>query len=178
MLVFGHVHNANVDIGLYEGHCFHTKYLDVLANHWECVGCQQRFTHHDNYNRHLTERRCNGGQSKLVCNGRKFKHIMNSSEIVFYKENTQFSWKACKWIEHQSEEIGRHIHHTLCGHGGERAIKINKKEILVDGYDPQTSTVYQFYECKWHGCPYIAGLQRHCLESNSDKYHETINLDN
>ena len=28
-----------------------------------------------------------------------------------------------------------------------------KVEINVDGYDPQSSTVYQFYGCKWHGCP-------------------------
>ena len=106
----------NVDIGLYKGHCFYIKDLDVLTNHWECVGCQQRFTHHNSYERHITERRCTGGQPKLVSDGGKFKHIMNSSEKVFYGGNTQFSLKACKWIEHHSERIGRHIHHALCGH--------------------------------------------------------------
>ena len=81
--------------------------------------------------------------TKLVCDGGKFKHIMNSSEKVFCGGNTQFSWKACKWIEHQSEHIGRHIYHPLCSHGGKRAIKIDKREILVDGYDLETSTIYQ-----------------------------------
>ena len=45
--------------------------------YWSC---------HDNYERHITKCRCTGGQPKLVCDGRKFKHIMNSSEKVFYGE--------------------------------------------------------------------------------------------
>ena len=66
----------NVDIGLYEWHCFYIKDLDVLANHWEC---QQRFTHHDNYDRHIAKNRCMGSQPKLFCLGEKFKKIMNAS---------------------------------------------------------------------------------------------------
>ena len=38
-LVFGQVQHRrslpNVDIGLFEGHCFYIKNLDSLANHWE-----------------------------------------------------------------------------------------------------------------------------------------------
>ena len=131
-LVFGHVHHRssllNVDIALHEGHCFYIKNLDVLANHLECAGCQQRFTCHDNYERHVTEKRCTCGQPKLVCNSGKFKHKMNSSEKAFYRGNTHFSWKSCMWIECQSEWIGRHIHHALCGHGGERRVVIDKKK--------------------------------------------------
>ena len=56
----------------------------------------------------------------------------------------QFSWKGCRWIEHLSELRGPHIHYVLCGLGEERAITTGKKEILVDGYDPKTSTIYQF----------------------------------
>ena len=66
-------------------------------------------------------------------------------------------WKACKWIERQSELSGRHIHHALCGHGGERCMVIVRKEVLIDGYNPKTSAVYQFYGCKWHRCPCLAG---------------------
>ena len=96
---------------------------------------------------------------------------MNSSEKVFYGGNTQFSWKACKWIEYQSELIERHIHHALCGHGGERCVIIDKKEILVDGYDTETSTVYQFYRCKWHGCS--------CLRfDSSSEYNNTLRIEN
>ena len=78
---------------------------------------------------------------------------MNSSEKVFYGGNTKFSWKACNGIEHQSELIGWHIHHALCGHGGERFMVVNKEEILVDGFDSRTGTVYQFYGCKWDRYP-------------------------
>ena len=46
---------------------------------------------------------------------------------------------------------------------------INKKEILVDGYDPETSTIYQFYGCKWLSCP--------CLGFNN-RYQKTLNLEN
>ena len=161
----------NIDIGLYEGHCFYIKDLDVLTNHWKCSECQQRFTCHNTYERHVTERRCTGGQPKLVCDGGKFKHIMNTSEKVFYGGNTQFSLKAFKWIECHSERIGSYIHHALCGHGGERCVVINKKEILVDGYNSETSTIYQFYRCKRNGCPCI-------LRSTNDKYQKILNLEN
>ena len=179
-LVFGQnqfrVSRSNLDIGLCEGHCFFIKDINLLANHWECAGCQQRFTRHDNYHRHVTEERCTGGQPKLLCPGEKFKRIMNSSEKVFYGGNTQFSFKGCKWIEKQSENIGEHIHHALCGHGGERCVTYttplgNEVEIMVDGFDPKLSTVYQFHGCKWHGCP-CQGVPNH------PKYQRTIERDN
>ena len=50
---------------------------------------------------------------------------MNNSEKVFYGGNTQFSWKAGSWIENQSELGGRHIHHSLCDHGGKRCVVID-----------------------------------------------------
>ena len=79
------------------------------------------------------------------------------------------SYIGCKWIEKQSEKIYKHIHHALCGHGGERCIKINKKEILVDGFEPETNTIYQFYGCKWHGCP--------CSNGDGYRYKETLYLE-
>ena len=135
--MFGDVHHRsslpNVAIGLYKRHCFYIKNLGVLANHSEFSRCQQRFTLHDSYNRHITKRRCNGGQPKLVCDGEKFKHTMNSSEKGFYGGNKQFSWEDCRWIELQSELRGQLIHHTLCGHGGVTHVVIDKKEILLSG---------------------------------------------
>ncbi|XP_057290938.1 uncharacterized protein LOC130613641 [Hydractinia symbiolongicarpus] len=90
----------------------------------------------------------------------------SKSEKVFYGEG--FSYDACKWLEHMSRETGRHIHHALCGDGGERVIRYGKKEnqvYLVDGYEPQTKTVYEDYGCKWHGCP--------CQGTNTNKYRYT-----
>ena len=53
-----------------------------------------------------------------------------------------------------SDETGNHIHHALCGHGGERVIRdSNGNEVCkVDGYEPTTKTIYQYHGCKWHGC--------------------------
>ena len=70
----------DVDIDLYEGHCFYSKDLGVLANHWECVGCHQRFSYNNNYNRHVAKKWCTTCQPKLVCNSGKLKHTMNSSK--------------------------------------------------------------------------------------------------
>ena len=66
-----------------------------------------------------------------MCDDGKFVHIMNSLEKAFYGGNAQFLWKDCSWIELQSELSDRQIHHTSCGHEVERAVKIDKKEILV-----------------------------------------------
>ena len=56
-------------------------------------------------------------------------------------------------FECHSKPSGQQIHHALCGHGGERCVIIGKNKIFVDGFDAETSTIYQFYRCKWHGCP-------------------------
>ena len=75
---------------------------------------------------------------------------MNSTEKVFYGGNKKFSYAACQWIEKQSELIGRHIHHALCGHGGEYYVYLyagkekdsRAREIPVDGYEPESNTIF------------------------------------
>ena len=76
-----------------------------------------------------------------------------------YGGDTKFSNTACQWIEAQPIETGKHIHHKMCGHGGERIVTVwvlndkDEKEpahFLVDGYEPETNTVYQFHGCHWH----------------------------
>ena len=78
---------------------------------------------------------------------------------VFHGGDTKFSYAACQWIEAQVMETGKHIHHKMCGLGGERMMKVwvlndkGKKisvPFLVDRYEPETSTVYQFHGCHWH----------------------------
>ena len=154
------------------GHCFFIKDIELLTKLWECAGCGQRFNKHDNYNRHVTGGACDGGKTKLICPGGKFKRIMNSSEIVFYGGRTNFSYDACQWIEKQSELIGEHIHHALCGHGGEFYVRVGKTEIPVDGYEPKTRTIFQYYGCKWHGCP--CRKERNSLDE--ERYSDTIDL--
>ena len=104
---------------------------------------------------------------------------MNSTEKVFYGGNTKFSYAACQWIEQQSELIGRHIHHALCGHGGEYYVTVKddeedrKKEIPVDGYESESNTIFQYHGCKWHGCP--CRKERNSLEE--ERYAKTIELE-
>ena len=156
-----------LDAGIHNDHCFYIKDLPMLTNSWECHGCAQRFNRHDNYNRHLNDNTCTGGKTQVICKGKKCVPTMSSSEKIFYGGNTQFSYVGCRWIEKQSELIGKHIHHALCGHGGERCVKDGEKEIfLVDGYEPVTNTVFQFYGCKWHGCP--------CSTFDKIRYNETM----
>ena len=168
---------------LRQGHCFFIKDIELLTKTWECGGCGQRFNRHDNYNRHVTGGTCGGGKTKLICPGEKFERIMNSTEKVFYGGNTKFSYAACQWIEKQSELIGRHIHHALCGHGGEYYVTVKddeedrKKEIPVDGYESESNTIFQYHGCKWHGCP--CRKERNSLEeerSAEQRYAKTIEL--
>ena len=155
-----------------QGHCFFIKDIELLTKTWECVGCRQRFNRHDNYNRHVTGGTCDGGKTKLICPGEKFERIMNSTEKVFYGGNKKFSYAACQWIEKQSELIGRHIHHALCGHGGEYYVYLyagkekdsRAREIPVDGYEPESDTIFQYHGCKWHGCPCQKRKERNSLE--------------
>ena len=161
-----------------QGHCFFIKDIELLTKLWECSECNQRFNDHRNYNRHLTSGTCDGGKTKLLCPGEKFERIMNSSEKVFYGGNTNFSYAACQWIEKQSELIGKHIHHALCGHGGEYYVTVKddeedrEKEISVDGYEPESKTIFQYYGCKWHGCP----CQKERNSLDEERYAKTIDL--
>ena len=171
---------------LRQGHCFFIKDIELLTKTWECVGCRQRFNRHDNYNRHVTGGTCDGGKTKLICPGEKFERIMNSTEKVFYGGNTKFSYAACQWIEKQSELTGRHIHHALCGHGGEYYVHLyagkeknsHAREIPVDGYEPESNTIFQYHGCKWHGCP--CRKERNSLEEEriaEQRYAKTIELE-
>ena len=162
-----------------QGHCFFIKDIELLTKTWECGGCGQRFNRHDNYNWHLTGGTCDGGKTKLICPGEKFERIMNSSEKIFYGGRKNFSYAACQWIEKQSELIGKHIHHALCGHGGEFCVEVEDEErdwvedIPVDGYEPESNTIFQYHGCKWHGCP--CQKERNSLEEK--RYTKTIDLE-
>ena len=162
-----------------QGHCFFIKDIELLTKTWECGGCGQRFNRHDNYNRHVTGGTCDGGKTKLICPGEKFERIMNSSEKIFYGDRKNFSYAACQWIEKQSELIGKHIHHALCGHGGEFYVEMLiteeacGKEIPVDGYEPESKTIFQYYGCKWHGC--LCQKERYSLDE--ERYSKTIDLE-
>ena len=110
-------------MGLLGGHSFYNKKMDVLCGRWKCKGCMQVFTRNEGLIRHFKEERCTGRKTKIICPGGKFKYILNSSEKVFYGRDIKFSYTACQWIEVQAKETGKHIHHKMCGHSGERMVK-------------------------------------------------------
>ena len=135
------------------GHCFDIKKMDVLCNRWECKGCQQIFTRNENLIRHLKDERCTGGKIKIICSDGKFKHILNTSQKVFYGGDTKFNYTTCQWIEAQAIETGKHIHHKMCGDGGERMVTVwflNDKDDSLDKIvRPEMKQAYEADKKNW-----------------------------
>ena len=135
------------------GHCFDIKKMDVLCNRWECKGCKQIFTRNENLIRHLKDERCTGGKIKIICSDGKFKHILNTSQKVFYGGDTKFSYTTCQWIEAQAIETGKHIHHKMCGDGGERMVTVwflNDKDDSLDKIvRPEMKQAYEADKKNW-----------------------------
>ena len=48
---------------------------------------------------------CNGGKAKLICRGKKFKRILNSSEKIFYYGKPNCSYSVSRWVEYMTVEI-------------------------------------------------------------------------
>ena len=133
-------------MGLYDGHAFLILDLKQVAGAYTCGNCQARFTRNDNLMRHARER-CSGGKTKINCPNTRVQFPASAYEKAFYPE-ARCSFIATKWLEWEAKQRGIHIHHARCGHGGERTILDAK----VDGYHPETKTVFQFHGCFWHGC--------------------------
>ena len=93
-LVYGKIQHTSdlfmINMRLLGGHCFHIKKIDMLCGRWDCNGCRQIFTRNGNLIRHLKYEGCTGGKTKIICPGGKFRHILNSSEKVFYGGDTKF----------------------------------------------------------------------------------------
>ena len=132
-------------IGLYDGHAFLIRDLKQVAGDFTCGDCQARFTKSNNLMRHASL--CSGGQPKINCPNNRIQFPASAYERTFYPES-RCSFIAIKWLEWEAKQRGIHIHHARCGHGGERHILGAR----VDGYHPETKTVFQYHGCFWHGC--------------------------
>ena len=64
-----------------------------------------------------------------------------------YQNHETSSYKSYLWMKYLSESNNIFIKHARNGH----EYKIEKYK--VDGYCSETSTVYEFHGCLWHGCP-------------------------
>ena len=133
-------------MGLYAGHAFLIQDLAQVARSYTCGVRQARFTKSCHLMRHTTSR-CTGGQTKIVCPNNRLQFPSSAYEKAFYPE-ARCSFIAIKWLEWEAKQRGIHIHHARCGHGGERHILGAR----VDGYHPETKTVFQYHGCFWHGC--------------------------
>ena len=60
-----------------------------------------------------------------------------------------FSKMSIMWLNYVSN--GVNIQHAL--NGGEKKLIIGDKTYKVDGFFEEKNTVYEFYDCFWHGCP-------------------------
>ena len=131
--------------GIYDGHAFVIKNISKLAKIYSCIHCKSRFTQACHLQRH-TER-CSKGNTVIECPGEKGRAPETAFEKAFYPKETP-SKESLRWLILESQRRRSHIHHSKCGHGGERWI-LNKP---VDGFHPQTKTVFQYHGCYWHGC--------------------------
>ena len=128
-------------IGWYGDHAFLIKDSKKVANVYACAHCNQQFTQACNLQRHAD--RCTSGKTKVICPGEVVERPQSAYAKAFYPK-TNASKGSMDWLQYEAEKRYLHIHHALCGHGGERWI--------VDGYEPTTKTVFQYHGCHFHGC--------------------------
>ena len=135
-------------IGIYEGHAFLNKDITKLAKMYVCNDCRSRFTKAGNLQRYT--KTCSQGEMVISCLKEKIKPPLTKYEMPYYDKG-QASKTAIEWIEKTAKRLGIHIHHALCGHGGERYVL----GAPVDSLDLKTGTIFQFHGCWWHGCPAV-----------------------
>ena len=145
-----------MNIGIYNDHAFLITDINKVTSNYTCGYCSARFTRADNLRRHA-DSKCTRGETKINCPGARIHPPESAYEKAFYPDVT-FGFKGVAWIEWEAKRRGIHIHHARCGHGGERHIL----GAPVDGYHPETKTIFQFHGCFWHGC-------EKCFPNQGDK---------
>ena len=93
--------------------------------------------------------------------------------------NVNHSIKALQWLYYKEHCIPKQgvcpdrIKHVR--NGGEQRVTCVEGCYFVDGYDPQTQTVYEFNGCFWHGCPRCHPDNRHAKHAaNPDRTMEEL----
>ena len=151
-----------ITIGHYMDHAFLIKDITKLAKTYECRDCQQRFTRTDNLKRH--SQTCSQGETKIICPGQKVEKPSTAYERAFFPTSPA-SKTSLLWLRREEQRRRTHIHHAMCGHGGERWIN----GAPVDGYEPRTRTIYQYHGCPWHGCRTCFPQGRERIIGDGDK---------
>ena len=95
-----------------------------------------------------------------ACNMAYRKNWMPENKIAIqpvrgWRPNHIQSHAALTWLYWEEKQLTRSNLLPRIAHvrnKGERRLKDGNKSFLVDGYDEQTSTVYEFQGCFYHGC--------------------------
>ena len=132
-------------IEIYKGHAFLIKDITKLAKTYACNNCQARFTKACNLQRHA--KTCSKGRTIIECPNEKVKAPPPVYERTFYNV-CEASQLEISWLEKMGKQLGIHIHHAMCGNGGEGWIL----RAPVDGYATKSGTIFQYHGCWWHGC--------------------------
>ena len=163
-----------ITIGIYEDHAFLIKDVSKIANVYNCIHCNARFTKSSDLHRHSNT--CSKGVTKIKFLNKKVDSMQTGFEKAFFPKKKSDSNEAIRWLEKESKLRGIHIHHAICGHGGERLIE-NRP---VDGYNHETNTVFQYHGCYWHGCRkcfpnYRDEVVDH-VQTLEERYQSTVNV--
>ena len=122
-------------IRIYEDHAFLIKDITKLTKTYVCNNCKARFTKACNIQRHI--KTCSQRRTIIDCPNEKVKAPLTLYERMFYNES-QASQLAISWLEKTGKQLGIHIHHVMCGHGGERWIL----GAPVDGYSSKSGKIF------------------------------------
>ena len=159
--------------GVYNEHAFFIKDIVKLPKINECADCNSRFTRPEDLKVH--NQVCTKGQTLIWCGNKKVEKPRSSYLQAFFPDSQQHSKLALRWLSKIEKERKIHIHHSLCGHGGERQIWGGP----VDGYHPKRETIFQFHGCYWHGYHKCYPNNRNRVLSSSsktmqDKHEKTL----
>ena len=139
------VGHPTMTVGIYDAHAFLITDINKVKSNYTCGECLARCTRSDALTRHA--KTCTRERTNIACPGNRILAPESAFEKAFYPD-ASFGIKATCWLEYEARQRGIHIHHQRCGHGGERTINGQK----VDGYHPESKTVFQYHGCFWHGC--------------------------
>jgi hypothetical protein len=112
-------------IGVFGGHAFLIKDIVKLAKIYACKHCGQSFTQANNLQRH--HQTCSSGETVINCPGEKVEAPLTAFEKVMYPKGS-VSNQARLWLDREAKRRNIHIHHAMCGHGGERWLPRDAQE--------------------------------------------------
>jgi len=116
----------------------------------------------------------------ISCLGTKVEAPLTAFEKVMYPKGSA-SKQAILWLKCEAKRWGIHIHHVMCGHGGERWLSQEGGKMTsfpVDGYHHKTRMVWQYHSCPFHTCPKCYPKRQEVItkgKTAEELYQATVN---